>query len=396
MRRSECCTLALPPQSSGGRIQITSSSETTLATPGTIAGPDVGEAVQDVEATGRREQRQRREFKRPKRPQPAHPDRAAHPAHRVGPRLAAQIGGRITRDEHVDLGGRLDRQQRAWKLPRVAPGPTSSSLQEQQVQAHAQWAIRFGRHARAGYRQRVTPTQPPNPDARTSPARDGLEEPVGSPPMSTPQRTLHHPRVDSYVAEGLRGRLVRESTRFTLRELAVGLRERRARGSAGPGAREPHASPGRAASPDASPDRVYRVRESGLRVLIAHRTPDVLTLDEIFHQHVYEPPAAVAARLKQLGRPLRAVDLGANVGMWGIWLHGRFPVGQLTALEPEPDNAAKHRRVIELNRLGDSWELIEAAAACADGPVPFTAGTRDDGAHRRARRAGDDHGHRAR
>jgi FkbM family methyltransferase len=186
--------------------------------------------------------------------------------------------------------------------------------------------------------------------------------------------TPHHPRVGSYVAEGLRGRLVRESTRFTFREFAVGLRERRARRSAGPSEREPDAVPGRAGSPDASPDRAYRVRESGLRVLIAHRTPDVLTLDEIFRQRVYEPPAAVTARLNQLGRPLRAVDLGANVGLWGIWLHGRFPVGQLTALEPEPDNAAKHRRVIELNRLGGSWELIEAAAACADGPLPFTPG----------------------
>jgi FkbM family methyltransferase len=187
---------------------------------------------------------------------------------------------------------------------------------------------------------------------------------------SAPQRTLRHPRVESYVAEGLRGRLVKESTRFALRELAVGLRERRARGSAGPSAREQHASPRHAASPD----RVYRLRESGLRVLIAHRTPDVLTLDEIFRQRVYEPPGAVSSWLERLGRPLRALDLGANVGLWGIWLHGRFRVGRLTALEPEPANAAKHRRVIELNRLGDSWELIEAAAACADEPLPFTPG----------------------
>ncbi len=179
------------------------------------------------------------------------------------------------------------------------------------------------------------------------------------------QRLPRHPRVESYVAEALRGRLVRESARFTLRELSVGLAGRVARESARVSSDKPHS---------ASSTHVYRIRESGLRVLIAHRTPDVLTLDEIFSQHVYEPPDAVSSRLEQLGRPLRAVDLGANIGLWGIWLHGRFRVGHLTALEPEPENAAKHRRVIALNRLTDSWELVQAAATCADEPVVFIPG----------------------
>ncbi len=159
------------------------------------------------------------------------------------------------------------------------------------------------------------------------------------------QRTLHHPRVEPVVSAGLRGRLVRESAAFTMRELS--------------GARSSH---------------VYRIRESGLRVLIKHGTPDVLTLDQAFYQHVYEPPVRVAAVLESSGRPLRAVDLGANIGLWGLWLHGRFPVSHLTAVEPDPENAAKHRRQIELNGLGDSWDLKQAAAACAEQPVMFTVG----------------------
>jgi len=178
------------------------------------------------------------------------------------------------------------------------------------------------------------------------------------------QRALHDPRVKSYVAEGLRGRLVRESARFTLRELSVGLRGRLARGSTRLTPREPRVSS----------THVYRIRESGLRALITHRSPDVLTLDQAFNQHVYEPPSAICSALELGGRPLRAVDLGANVGLWGLWLHGRFQVQHLTALEPDPENAAKHRNQIELNGLGDSWELVQAAATCADGPVVFTVG----------------------
>jgi FkbM family methyltransferase len=159
------------------------------------------------------------------------------------------------------------------------------------------------------------------------------------------QRALHDPRVEPVISAGLRGRLVGQSAAFTIRELR--------------GARSSH---------------VYRIRESGLRALITHGTPDVLTLDQAFYQRVYEPPETVAAALESGGRPLRAVDLGANIGIWGLWLHGRFRVRHLTAVEPDPANAAKHRRQIELNGLEQSWDLVQAAATCAQRPVMFTVG----------------------
>lgn len=160
-----------------------------------------------------------------------------------------------------------------------------------------------------------------------------------------PRRILRHPAIEPRVGALLRGRLVRESLRFAARELR--------------GARSVH---------------IYRIRESGLRAQIAHGTPDVLTLDQAFYQHAYEPPPAVLSALLALGRPLRALDLGANIGLWGLWLHGRLRVGRCTALEPDPENAAKHRRQIALNNLGGSWEFVQAAAACADGPIAFTLG----------------------
>jgi FkbM family methyltransferase len=156
---------------------------------------------------------------------------------------------------------------------------------------------------------------------------------------------LHHPLLERHISALLRGRLVRETVPFFAREAR--------------GVRSVH---------------VYRVRESGLRVQIEHGTPDVLTLDQAFYQHAYEPPSTVLSVLEGLGRPLRAVDLGANIGMWGLWLHGRLPVGHVTALEPDPENAAKHRRQIALNGLEGSWELVQAAASSVDGPLSFTVG----------------------
>lgn len=159
------------------------------------------------------------------------------------------------------------------------------------------------------------------------------------------QRTLRHPSVEPRVAACLRGALVRESVRFALREMR--------------GVDSTHA---------------YRIRASGLRAVITHSSPDVLTLDEVFYQHVYEPPEEIEASLTRVGRPLRALDVGANIGLWGVWLRGRFAVERLIAVEPDPSNAGKHGRQIEINGLLGSSDLVQAAATCSDGPVPFTTG----------------------
>lgn len=67
------------------------------------------------------------------------------------------------------------------------------------------------------------------------------------------------------------------------------------------------------------------------------------------------------------------VDLGANIGLFGAFILGRFPDARVTGFEPEPSNAVLHRRTIAAND-GASWELVEAAAATVDGTVQFTAG----------------------
>lgn len=158
------------------------------------------------------------------------------------------------------------------------------------------------------------------------------------------QRLGALPRIEPAVALGLRARCVRESGLFASREL---LRSRTV-------AR-------------------YHVRCTGLPVLIRHSSPDVVTLGEVFHRSNYEPPPEVATRLD--GRkPLRILDLGANVGLFGVFAAGRWPYTRITAVEPDPDNLDVLRRCVANAGRGDCWEVVAAAAASADGTVPFESG----------------------
>jgi FkbM family methyltransferase len=114
---------------------------------------------------------------------------------------------------------------------------------------------------------------------------------------------------------------------------------------------------------------IYHLRESAVAVAIRHHTGDVMVLDEIFGQHEYEPPPGVAVRNVE-----RAVDLGANIGLFGAWLLGRFPDARIVGYEADPGNAAVHRLAIEANNLADRWRLVESFAGVSPGSTRFVAG----------------------
>jgi FkbM family methyltransferase len=99
-----------------------------------------------------------------------------------------------------------------------------------------------------------------------------------------------------------------------------------------------------------------------------------MVLDEIFSQGEYEPPAEVEAALAALPSAPRVVDLGANIGLFGAWALGRFPEAAIVAVEADPENAAVHRRTIDANGAGESWQLVEGFASSAPGHVRFAAG----------------------
>jgi FkbM family methyltransferase len=138
--------------------------------------------------------------------------------------------------------------------------------------------------------------------------------------------------------------MVRERRRFALRE-GLGVRSR----------------------------AVYRLRTSDLRVVVRHGPHyDPWALHEVVRGGDYDPPRPLA---ELIGRePRRIVDLGANVGFFGVRALAAHPEASIVAFEPDPANAASVREAIRRNGLEDRWELVEAAAAPADGELRFVAG----------------------
>jgi FkbM family methyltransferase len=117
----------------------------------------------------------------------------------------------------------------------------------------------------------------------------------------------------------------------------------------------------------------YRLRDSGLIAPVRHPLLDMWGLEEIFRLRVYEPPAQAAAALRALGRPPRVVDLGGNVGLFGLFALELFPGASIVSFEPDPANLRSLSRCIEVNDLQASWQLVEACAATAGGTVEFSS-----------------------
>jgi FkbM family methyltransferase len=118
----------------------------------------------------------------------------------------------------------------------------------------------------------------------------------------------------------------------------------------------------------------YRLRASGVGVALRHHTGDVMALDELFSQEEYELPPPVERALASATEPLRVVDLGANIGLFGAWLFGHFPAARVIAFEADPGNAAIHRLTIEANGLHERWRLVEAFAGTQAGTTRFVSG----------------------
>jgi FkbM family methyltransferase len=151
------------------------------------------------------------------------------------------------------------------------------------------------------------------------------------------------PAVGRVLATVTAARQVRESLRFATRELGRSTALRR-----------------------------YSLSGTEVAIHIRHNSPDVAVLIEIFADRFYEPPARVKQLLAK--HAPRVLDLGANIGLFGAFLTTRVPGVRIIGFEPDRANAAVHRQTIAVNRRGETWTLIEACAANADGTVSFQGG----------------------
>jgi FkbM family methyltransferase len=154
-----------------------------------------------------------------------------------------------------------------------------------------------------------------------------------------------HPLLERPVALALRARIVHGSGRFIARELS-----------------------GSARTSD------YRLRGTDLRASIRHGTGDVVTLGEVFHRPDYEFPTEVERSLGSRHDALTVLDLGANIGLFDLWMLSARPNARIESYEPDPANAAVLRHVVERNRLADRVSVVEAAAGASDGEVSFEPG----------------------
>ena len=98
---------------------------------------------------------------------------------------------------------------------------------------------------------------------------------------------------------------------------------------------------------------------------------DVVTLGEVFHNHDYVPAPALETLLESTRSIL---DLGANVGLFGVFAVSRWPGARIVAFEPDPANLAVLEQTIAGNGLGGSWTVVPAAAGAHDGETSFLAG----------------------
>lgn len=121
----------------------------------------------------------------------------------------------------------------------------------------------------------------------------------------------------------------------------------------------------------------YRLRVSGRSVTVRHRSRDIDILNEIFGgtggMNCYQPPEEIADRLDRLASP-RIVDLGANIGLFGLYALGRWPSANLIGYEPDPRNAELLERTVALNRPDGSWKTYRLACSNRAGSISFVSG----------------------
>jgi FkbM family methyltransferase len=116
----------------------------------------------------------------------------------------------------------------------------------------------------------------------------------------------------------------------------------------------------------------YRLRGTSIDVLLRHGTSDLDILEEVFGLELYALPREVEDVLGDAR--LRVVDLGGHVGLFGAWLLAGRPTAWVTAVEPDPANAALLLQAVRAYAGPGRWQLVTAAAATAPGLVSFAAG----------------------
>jgi FkbM family methyltransferase len=123
--------------------------------------------------------------------------------------------------------------------------------------------------------------------------------------------------------------------------------------------------------------RTWLLNHTRRAVTVRCGTRDRDVLREIFVGQGYALPPGVDEILS-LRKDPRVVDLGANIGLFGLWVLSRWPEARLHSFEPDPDNLAILDNNVADAGVGPRWIVTRACAAPATGTVRFLAGQQAD------------------
>jgi FkbM family methyltransferase len=127
------------------------------------------------------------------------------------------------------------------------------------------------------------------------------------------------------------------------------------------------------------------VERWGLRLRL-HPRDNGCEKNLLFTPQMYEPDerAALAgeiARLAPTGRPFVFVDIGANVGLFSLYVAATAPAARIIAIEPEPENFDRLLFNLAANP-GLPIKALRLALADLDGEVGIMLNRRDRGGAR--------------
>lgn len=117
----------------------------------------------------------------------------------------------------------------------------------------------------------------------------------------------------------------------------------------------------------------YELKDVPRAVKLRHHTDDTGVFAEIFCDKYYELPERVNASLRSLGPRARFIDLGANIGLFGVWVLAHFPEARVTSYEPDPFALGRLSEVIAMNDAEDAWDVIPGCASNYNGVTAFAA-----------------------
>jgi FkbM family methyltransferase len=116
--------------------------------------------------------------------------------------------------------------------------------------------------------------------------------------------------------------------------------------------------------PKAERNRVREIRcRDNINIRYRLNKGDLHAVREIWFQECYRLPFNDPTGI--------LLDLGANIGMTSLWLCKKYPLTQVIAVEPDPNNATLARQNLEAN--GIVADVLEAAIGPLDGTARFAS-----------------------